>query len=137
MRATGNTGHSAGVFNPDIGSGAIYEIARILTGFHDQLKEPDLTYNASVIVGGSTVSYDPRRTPAARQARPTSFPIKAFASGDIRTISAAQFERVRDKMRKIVDAHLPGTSAEIVFQEGYPAMEATPGNQRLLALLNT
>jgi glutamate carboxypeptidase len=43
---------------------------------------------------------------------------------------------VRDKMRKIVDAHLPGTSAEIAFQEGYPAMEATEGNQRLLALLN-
>jgi glutamate carboxypeptidase len=39
-------------------------------------------------------------------------------------------------MRKIVDAHLPGTKAEITFNEGYPAMEATEGNKRLLVLLN-
>src|SRR5579871_3079562 len=30
LRATGTTGHSAGIFNPGVGSGAIYEIARIL-----------------------------------------------------------------------------------------------------------
>ena len=137
LHATGNTGHSAGVFNTGVGSGAIYEMARILSAFHDQLKEPDLTYNASVIVGGSTVAYDPKENTGSASGKTNIIPDKAFASGDIRTISAAQFERVRDKMRKIVEAHLPGTSAEIVFQEGYPAMEATEGNQRLLTLLNT
>jgi glutamate carboxypeptidase len=137
LRATGNTGHSAGVFNSGVGSGAIYEIARILAAFHDQLKEPDLTYNASVIVGGSTVEYDPKENTGSASGKTNIIPDKAFASGDIRTVSAEQFERVRDKMRKIVDAHLPGTNAEITFQEGYPAMEATEGNQRLLTLLNT
>ncbi len=136
LHATGNTGHSAGVFNSGVGSGAIYEIARILTAFHEQLREPDLTYNASVIVGGSTVSYDPKENSGSASGKTNIIPDQAYASGDIRAIGTAQFERVRDKMRKIVDAHLPGTSAEITFPEGYPPMEATEGNRRLLALLN-
>ena len=137
LHATGNTGHSAGIFDSRVGSGAIYEIARILTAFQEQLKEPDLTFNTSVIVGGSTVSYDSKENTGTAAGKTNIIPDKAYASGDIRAVSAGQLERTRDKMRKIVEAHLPGTSAEITFQEGYPAMEATAGNQRLLALLNT
>jgi glutamate carboxypeptidase len=37
-------------------------------------------------------------------------------------------------MQKIVDAHLPGTTAKITFTDGYPPMAPTPGNQRLLSL---
>ena len=119
-----------------MGSGAIYEIARILAAFHEQLKEPDLTYNTSVLLGGSTVQYDPRENTGTAAGKTNIIPDKAFASGDIRTINDEQTRRVRDKMRRIVEAHLPGTQAEVAFQDAYPAMEATPGNQRLLALLN-
>ena len=37
-------------------------------------------------------------------------------------------------MRQIVAAHLPQTSAEIVFDEGYPPMAPTAGNERLLGI---
>ena len=37
-------------------------------------------------------------------------------------------------MRKIVAAHLPQTSAEIVFDDGYPPMSPSEGNTRLLGL---
>jgi glutamate carboxypeptidase len=39
-------------------------------------------------------------------------------------------------MRQIVAKHLAGTSAELRFEDGYPSMPATPGNQKLLDLLN-
>jgi glutamate carboxypeptidase len=39
-------------------------------------------------------------------------------------------------MRTIVADHLPGTDAQMQFEEGYPAMAPTPGNRALLARLN-
>jgi len=136
LRATGNTGHSSGVFGAGIGSGAIYEMARILSAFHDQLREPDLTYNVSVALGGSTLDYNQAENSGSAAGKTNIIPDKAVASGDIRAISTEQQERTREKMRTIVAAHLPGTGAEISFQDGYPAMPATPGNERLLATLN-
>jgi glutamate carboxypeptidase len=37
-------------------------------------------------------------------------------------------------MREIVGKHLPRTSAEIEFDDGYPPMAPTDGNRRLLAM---
>jgi glutamate carboxypeptidase len=136
LRASGNTGHSSGVFGSGVGSGAIYEMARILSAFHDQLREPDLTYNVSVALGGSTLDYNQADNTGSAAGKTNIIPDKAVASGDIRAISAEQQERTREKMRQIVAAHLPGTGAEITFQDGYPAMPATAGNERLLATLN-
>jgi glutamate carboxypeptidase len=56
----------------------------------------------------------------------------AIATGDLRTISAGQLERVRAKMRAIVGRHLPATTAEITFIDRYPAMEVTAAGERLL-----
>ncbi|MFW6079554.1 MAG: M20/M25/M40 family metallo-hydrolase, partial [Gemmatimonadota bacterium] len=53
--------------------------------------------------------------------------------GGIRTISDEQLERARAAMREVVARHLPRTSAEITFEDGYPAMPPTDGNRRLLA----
>jgi glutamate carboxypeptidase len=53
---------------------------------------------------------------------------------DIRTLSNEQLERTRERMRAIVAQNLPRTSAEIEFDDGYPAMVPTPGNVRLLQL---
>jgi glutamate carboxypeptidase len=136
LRAAGNTGHSAGVFGAGVGSGAIYELSRILAAFHDQLREPDLTYNVSVALGGSTLDYNPAENSGSAAGKINIIPDQAVAAGDIRAISAEQQQRTREKMRQIVAAHLPGTNAEIAFQDGYPAMPATDGNQRLLAALN-
>ena len=37
-------------------------------------------------------------------------------------------------MQQIVARHLPKTSAEITFDDGYPPMAPTAGNKRLLAM---
>jgi glutamate carboxypeptidase len=137
LRTTGVSAHSAGVFGDSAGSGAIYELARILSAFHDQLREPDLTYNVSVALGGTTVTYDPKENSGTASGKPNIVPAAAVASGDIRTLDDEQLKRMREKMRQIVAKHLPGTSAEIAFQDQYPSMPVTPGNQRLLDQLNS
>lgn len=136
LRATGTSAHSAGVFSQGAGSGAIYELARILSAFHDQLREPDLTYNVSVALGGTTVNFDPKESSGTASGKPNIIPATAVAAGDMRTLDDAQTERTREKMRQIVAKHLPGTSAEIAFEDGYPPMPVTPGNQKLLDQLN-
>ncbi len=50
--------------------------------------------------------------------------------------SEDQKERAREKMRSIVARSLPGTSAEISFEDGYPAMPPTEGNEALLRVLD-
>ena len=39
-------------------------------------------------------------------------------------------------MHEILSQHLPGTSAEIEFKDGYPSMPETDGNKALLQSLN-
>jgi len=52
------------------------------------------------------------------------------------TPTPEQKERVRSRMREIVAQHLPGTGAQITFEDGYPAMSPTEGNARILAVLD-
>src|SRR6185369_16308203 len=60
----------------------------------------------------------------------------ALARGDLRTLSNDQTQRITNRMREIVAQHLPGTQAEITFEEGYPAMPPTEGSRTLLKKLN-
>ncbi len=129
----GTAAHSSGIFREGVGSGAIYEAARILTAFHEELRgEEYLTFNPGVILGGTELSFD------AAEGRGTAFgktnvvAERAVVAGDIRTISDEQLERTRDRMRGIVARHLPHTSAEIAFTDGYPAMAPTEENHALL-----
>lgn len=137
VRATGNTGHSSGIFRERVGSGAIYELARILTAFHDQLREPYLTYNVGVMLGGTDVRYDEANVSGTVSGKDNIIAKAAVAEGDLRTVSDEQLQRVREKMRQIVAKHLPATGAEITFHEVYPAMAPTAGNRKLMDLLNT
>lgn len=137
LRTTGVSAHSSGVFGDSVGSGAIYELARILSAFHDQLRETDLTYNVGVALGGTAVNFDAKEGTGTASGKPNIVPGTAVASGDIRTLDDQQLNRVREKMRQIVARHLPKTGAEITFEDLYPSMPATAGNQRLLDQLNS
>ncbi|CAN5800049.1 M20 family metallopeptidase [soil metagenome] len=135
LTVTGRTAHSSGIFRPAVGSGAVYEAARILTAFHDELRtDPATTFNAANIVGGTEASWD------AAEGRGTAFgktnvvAERAIVNGDIRTLTDDELRNTRDRMRAIVVRNLPQTSAEIVFTDGYPAMAPGPENYRLLAL---
>lgn len=137
VKATGNTGHSSGIFNDKAGYGAIYELARIIDRFRQDLPEPNLTYNVGLIAGGATQSTDADGIRATATGKTNIIAPVAEARGDLRTLSDEQTERVRARMRAIVAAHLPGTGATIAFDEGgYPAMAPTPGNQAILDRLN-
>jgi glutamate carboxypeptidase len=73
IEATGRTGHSSGVFGPEMGYGAIYELTRILDAFRTQLPEQYLTYNVGLIVGGTTAQVNAQETGGEQPANPTLF----------------------------------------------------------------
>ncbi len=135
LKTSGKTGHSAGIFG-EAGFGAIYEMARILDAFRQELREPDLTYNVGLITGGTTASYDSATANGSATGKSNIIPAAAEAVGDIRTVTDEQYDRARKKMLEIVAKHLKGTSAEIEFKEGYPSMPATDANKALLGELN-
>lgn len=133
LKTTGKAAHSGGVFGT-AGFGAIYELTRIIDRFRQELREPGLTYNVGLIAGGSAVTTDAAAVTATGKSNIIA--AEARASGDLRTLTEEQYERTRVKMQQIVNAHLPGTGAEIAFGEGYPSMPETPGNKALLSDLN-
>jgi glutamate carboxypeptidase len=137
LRVRARPGHSSGVFEEGVGSGAIFEAARILEAFHRELRgERYLTFNPGVIVGGTDVSYDAGETRGTAFGKSNVIAEHAVVSGDIRTLTDEQLDSARARMRRIVAASLPEARAEITFSEGYPAMPPTPGNQALLDRLN-
>jgi glutamate carboxypeptidase len=135
LRVTGKSGHSSQIFTENIGAGAIYEAARILSGFYERLsREQLLSFNPGTILGGTSVEYD------AGQSRGTAFgktnvvAETAIVTGDLRTISHEQREMARKTMMDVTAAHLPHTSAELTFEDSYPPMPPSDGNKRLLAM---
>src|SRR3954447_201864 len=136
LTATGKTAHSSGVFSKNVGDGAIYEISRILDRFNHELREPSLTYNVGLVVGGTNASYDAGTATGIAAGKVNVVAAQAQAVGDMRTVTDEQYHRVQDKMRKIVSENLPGTTASIEFKDGYPSMPETAGNKELLKELN-
>jgi glutamate carboxypeptidase len=136
LETTGVTGHSSGVFGETLGSGAVYEIARILAAFQAELgAEKYLTINPALIVGGTKASlseYGGTAEGKTNVVAPT-----AFVRGDIRFISLEQERSAVERMQAIVARHLPRTGATLAFDEAsYPPMAPTPGNEALLAVLD-
>jgi glutamate carboxypeptidase len=136
LKATGETGHSSAIFSDTKGYGAIYEVTRILDAFRTQLPENYLTYNVGLVLGGTTVAVDPEGISGSATGKDNVISPTAYASGDIRTISNEQTDRVEAKMKAIVADHLPKTNAIIEFGEGYPAMAPTEDSRALLRMLN-
>ncbi|MBU1377147.1 MAG: M20/M25/M40 family metallo-hydrolase [Alphaproteobacteria bacterium] len=130
------SGHSSGVCKA-AGCGAIYELARIVDEFRRELPEPNLTYNVGMILGGSQAELNAGDTGGQASGKPNVIAAEAVARGDIRTLSEAQEQRVRGRMKAIVERHLDKTEAQIVFSDdGYPPMAPSDGNKALLAKLN-
>ena len=136
LEVTGSQGHSSGIFGDDRGAGAIFEASRVLSAFYSELREPYLTLNPSVAVGGTDVKYDPATFSGTTTGKTNVVPRTMFVEGDMRFLSREQLERARDRMRAIVSANLPRTSATISFTDGMPSMAPTDGNHALLALLD-
>ncbi|MHB1313650.1 MAG: M20/M25/M40 family metallo-hydrolase [Gemmatimonadaceae bacterium] len=132
LKVGGRQGHSSGVFRGTYG--AIFETARILDEFRRQLAvEENLTFNPGTIVGGSDVAYDTLQQRGTAASKTNIIAPVTWVQGDLRAMNVEQVARAQAKMREIVAEHLPGTTAQITFDEGYPPMAVTPGNEKLLA----
>jgi glutamate carboxypeptidase len=137
VTVTGRSAHSAGWGGPGVGYGAIYELARIIDEFRKQLPEDKLTYNVGLAGGGQTATLDAGRIRLEATGKTNIVAPIAVARGDLRAISQDQIDRTRAKMRAIVAQSLPGTRAQISFDEdAYPPMPPSDANRALLAQLN-
>ena len=136
LEVTAPQGHSGTIFGEARGSGAIYEASRILTAFHDELREPYLTYNPGIFLGGTDVSLPEGTSAGTATGKHNVVARSAIVEGDLRFLSAEQLERAEAKMRAIVAKNLPKTSASIVFDTNMPSMAPTDGNRALLRTLD-
>lgn len=132
LEVSGETGHSSGIFGQRLGSGAIFEAARILNQFYETLHtEKYLTFNPSVIAGGSSDVAMNGATGSAT-GKTNVVPDKVIVKGDLRFISEAQKEAARARMREIVAKNLPKTQAKITFEDGIPAMTPSEAHNAVL-----
>jgi glutamate carboxypeptidase len=135
LRVTGTPAHSSQIFKPEVGAGAVYETARILSQFYERLSgEQYLTFNPGVALGGTQVALDSTYNAGSASGKSNIVAERMVVTGDLRTLSPEQLARAKRTMREIVSTkNLPRTSATIEFDDGYPPMAPTDGNRRLLA----
>jgi glutamate carboxypeptidase len=135
LTTTGEPSHSSQIFKPEVGAGAVYEASRILHEFYTTLsKEPYLTFNPGLAIGGTQVKVDTTGTEGSGAGKRNVVAERMEVTGDLRTLSPEQHAKAKKTMQQIVARHLPKTNATIEFDDGYPPMAPTAGNRRLLAL---
>jgi glutamate carboxypeptidase len=132
----GRTGHSSQIFSANMGDGAVYEMARILSRFRTELAEPNATFNVGLLASGAELEVTEDGLSAQASGKGNIIPQAAHASGDLRTLSEEQTDRLVERMEAIAAENAPGTTAEFTFTRRYPAMPPTEGNRSLLSRLN-
>jgi glutamate carboxypeptidase len=136
LEVQGPTGHSSGIFSQAMGSGAVYEAARILSMFHAEIRRIDgVTLNPGLIVGGAQVELD--RTTGTVSGKTNIVAQRVLVRGDLRFFDAEQFAEARAGMERALHDRFPRTSAKLTFHDGgYPAMPSSDANTALLAELD-
>jgi glutamate carboxypeptidase len=130
---TGKPEHSSQIFQPDVGAGAVFEAARILNSFREELADyGDLTFNPGIIVGGTTAAYDEQTSAGSAFGKNNVIAKIVEISGDLRALTAAELKHAKDRMQEIVSNNLPHTSATLTIGEGYPPLAPLAGNLALL-----
>ena len=137
LKVAAKTGHSATIFTPNAGYGAIYEAARILNSFREELStEKYLTFNPGIIIGGSEMSYNEKTAKGDAIGKTNIISPAVRVTGDLRFLTEKQKIAAREKMTAITQRNLGGTSATIRFKDGIPAMEPTEGNDAIRAVIS-
>lgn len=136
IETRGRSGHSSRIFSESFGDGAIFELTRILDAFRTSLMEPGVTLNVGLILGGSTAALNEAKIGGTATGKSNIIPPMALAQGDLRTLDNDQTAKLESEMRLVVEKNLPHTGAEISFDEGYPAMQATDAGRDLVRQLN-
>lgn len=135
ISSTGTAGHSGQIFTDKFGYGAVYELTRVIDEMRRTLREPNMTFNIGMLLGGADPKAD-RAGEGSVKGKDNIIPSAALARGEVRALSPEQVARLKDKMYAIAAKSLPGTKTEITFEDGgYPPMAPTAGNKRLLKML--
>lgn len=131
----GTPAHSAQIFRPDLGHGAIFEAARLLAAFEDSLAhDAPLTFNPGTIVGGTTVTYDPATSRGTAFGKTNVIAESTIVHGDLRPLTPEQLARARAVMSNLAAHASNGTRASVTFDDGYPPFPPRAGNYALLHL---
>ncbi|MFT7686828.1 MAG: glutamate carboxypeptidase, partial [Candidatus Azotimanducaceae bacterium] len=138
LEVSGRRAHSSGIFSEAVGSGAIFEAARILNSFHEDLKgEEFLSFNPGTVLGGTELHYDATKNKGDVFGKTNVVAQKVVVHGGLRTISPEQEASARKRMKAIAENnHHNKTSALIRFSDGYPSMPMTEGNLAVMGVLN-
>ena len=135
VKVQAKSAHSSQIFANDVGAGAAYELGRILNGFYQEVRGKEfVTFNPGLVASSTQVEFKAQPLGASLSGKNNIIAPVAIASGDLRTLTMQELEETRAKMRMVVAANLPQTSAEIEFTDGYPPMAPTTGNRKLLSL---
>ena len=138
LTTTGIQGHSSQIFKDELGYGAIFEAARIVNAFREELVgEEYLSFNPGTIVGGTDIAYDPVTARGTTFGKTNVVSQAATVHGGIRTISTEQLDKAITMMKDIASQNLPGTTAKIEFKTSYPPMAPTKQNYALLDKLES
>lgn len=133
LEVTSPTGHSSGIFSAAMGSGAIYEAARIIEGFHTELRKlRGLTANVSVLAGGAEVKEG--TFSLTGEGKGNIIPARAMARGDLRAVSPEQLAQAEAAMREVVAKKRPRAETTLHVEHRYPPMAAEPKHLEILAL---
>ncbi len=137
LNVTAKTGHSAGVFTSSAGYGAIYESARILNSFRENLSsEKYLTFNPGIIIGGSEMNYNATKARGEALGKTNIISPAVTVTGDLSFLTEEQKINARKKIQAIVDNSLTGTKATIHFEDGIPSRAPTEGNNKVLDVIS-
>ena len=138
LSTTGIQGHSSQIFKDELGYGAIFEAARIVNAFRNELEgEEYLSFNPGTIIGGTDIAYDPVTARGTTFGKTNVVSQAATVNGGIRTISTEQLDKAMARMKDIASQNLPGTTAKIKFRTSYPPMAPTEANYALLDKLES
>ena len=138
LTTTGIQGHSSQIFKDELGYGAIFEAARIVNAFREELVgEEYLSFNPGTSVGGTDIAYDPVTARGTTFGKTNVVSQAATVHGGIRTISTEQLDKAITMMKDIASQNLPGTTAKIEFKTSYPPMAPTKQNYALLDKLES
>ena len=138
LKTTGIQGHSSQIFKAKLGYGAIFEAARIVNAFREELVgEEYLSFNPGTIIGGTDVDYDPVTARGTTFGKTNVVSQAVTVHGGIRTISTEQLDKAISRMKDIVSQNLHRTTATIKFRTSYPPMAPTKENYALLDKLES
>ena len=135
LDVVGKPAHSSQIFTDNVGYGAIFETARILNDFREQLAGVgNITFNPGLIAGGTEVEVQPENSIVQGFGKTNVVAKEVTVKGGIRTLTPDELAKAKTVMQEIVADNLLHTSATLTFADGYPPTAPTDKNYALLKM---